>query len=397
MTDRPKYPRDVVVEFLREDESYRSIYTHVFGQAPVPVQDDSVLERLVETMFFASMATEEGRIEPVGIVFAESVDAFTSTQSLWDIITIRSPLRFTAREVTKLASICDFKRSFLAVVLQADDLKIVGIATPHSRTILPRDGLIRVLAPRPGTIVLYRGGWEFVRYERGFIRQSPPNYLTSKAAQKTINSIAQAVFGLFRANDELFQELSRIVAEVSHVGHGGIIAVLGPTDAPEPLLQEACALSAPIPLGEALRVYQELRRASMHTDPTQETLEDKERVEKASNRLGRLRQQLVRLTSVDGAVLLSHSLDVLAFGVKLAIEHAPSLEVFSANNLGEPGDRWSLDLRGTRHRAAAAFAKTHPNGFAFIVSQDGDAALFQSCESKVVHWPLRVPIALDSK
>ncbi len=85
---------------------------------------------------------------------------------------------------------------------------------------------------------------------------------------------------------------------------------------------------------------------------------------------------------------MSHALDVLAFGAKLPPPRAIISEVFAATPDQRMDASLSLDARGTRHRAAAAFVAGYPERIAFIVSQDGNAATFQEIEGKVVYWPL---------
>jgi hypothetical protein len=185
----------------------------------------------------------------------------------------------------------------------------------------------------------------------------------------------------------MFDEFHAIISEMSRLGHGGILAVLGPEDTGEAFLSESRVLAPPVPFGKIVRTQRDA------TDHISHLYREKD------VQLSQARQQIVRLTFVDGAVLLSHSLDVLAFGVKLPTTTAnKSLpEVRSVTGDGVPGNIWSLEARGTRHRAAAVFAETHPKGLAFIVSQDGDAAVFQKLQDKVVYWPLGIPLALGSE
>jgi DNA integrity scanning protein DisA with diadenylate cyclase activity len=109
--------------------------------------------------------------------------------------------------------------------------------------------------------------------------------------------------------------------------------------------------------------------------------------QQTTHRVDRLIAQIAKLTTIDGAVVMNHALGVLAFGAKLPSQgKAPTvLSITPDRQLGDP---WQLDQRGTRHRAAATFAKCHPKGLAFIVSQDGEAAIFQQLNGEIVHWPL---------
>lgn len=413
MREPLKYPQDVVVEFLkREQESWRQSeeISYLLSSAEHgepryqpkawnPEIDDRTLLLLVETMLFASMATEEGHIQPVGVAFAEKRERFEEQKQPWTLVELRSPRPFDVRTVTKLASICEFARSFLAVVPVDGELKIIGVGTPGRATFfLRQDGLVRVMTPRPGTIFIFKGRREIIRYERGIIHPSPPGYLDEHHPQMT--SVAEAVCKSHHlkklnpsgAESLFFEELSRVISKMIQVGHGGILAVLGPEDRAEPLLHKSYALALPIEyggaIGESLQTNKdrEILAIPSWTEPKTTT---------PSDPIERLRQELVRFTTIDGAVLLSHSLQVLGFGVKLSItpqdtdRPLPKVRTISLN--GTPGPEWALESRGARHRAAATFAQHHPDGFAFIVSQDGDAAVFQSQGEYIAHWPLQIP------
>ncbi|MDY7225738.1 putative sensor domain DACNV-containing protein [Hyalangium rubrum] len=411
MASPHKYPRDVVKAMLDDEEFLREVREEMTG-TPEPSQGPSseVLEQLVETMLFASMATEEGRIEPVGVVFAEAKDDFEAgpRERMWDLMTLRVPRAFTVPEVTKLASICDIPRSFLAVVRVGGELKILGVATPGVRLFLSEDRLVRVLAPRTGTVVVYRGPSETVRYERGTIYVSPPPYLgtAQRRREEQMTSIARDLLSSKTRHSPLriFTECSQLVAGMSQRGHGGIIAILGPDDDPAPLIEGSRELAQPIRFGAAIREHQDLedeenplahaeRAIHLGTEILLALPGEQSRSERVADRLDQLRQQIVRLATVDGAVVMSHSLDVLAFGVKLPAGHDAAPEVCSVNANGELGARWPSERHGTRHRAAAAFASMFPKGLALIVSQDGGAAVFHTFESKVVCWPLSISVA----
>jgi len=403
-----KYPRDVVAAFLERDVLFRQFLAEVLNSRGVKGPTSAVLERLIEIAFFASMAKEEGRSEPVGIVFAEDEDFLFGEPSVWEVLHIRSPLRFEVSEVTKLAATCEFRETFLAVMRLGKELKIVGTAMPGPMAIMGFDTLVRVLAPQPGTIWVYRGNTMLVNYEQGHISDPPPAYLSAGSHQRQLISIAKAVRGahprlpIDSPERAVFRGLSRVLAGMSRLAHGGIIAILGPEDSSEPLLHGARVLTKALPLGQAIDQQEALTQASFNevregnapTGPQERGADakhdawERERAANVSEWLDDVTRTLVRLTAVDGAVLLDHSLQVLAFGVKLAIPHGPRLRVFSVTDKGKPGPRWPLDVRGTRHRAAVAFAKAHPRGLALIVSQDGDAAVLQSIGSKVVYWPL---------
>ncbi|APR87936.1 hypothetical protein A7982_13285 [Minicystis rosea] len=108
-------------------------------------------------------------------------------------------------------------------------------------------------------------------------------------------------------------------------------------------------------------------------------------VVKAAERVRRVVDQIVSLTTVDGAVIMSNALEVLAFGAKLPAR--TSLDNVHTVDRDRQYRTWHLEQRGTHHRAAASFASGHSDRIAFIVSQDGDAATFQELDGNLCHWP----------
>lgn len=200
---------------------------------------------------------------------------------------------------------------------------------------------------------------------------------------------------------------------MARLGHGGLLAILAPDEDPRLVIRESKRLDPPLELGSAIfEMYEaqmiaqsdEQHRFSFVNGELEERPETQDEAHnsflavKATQRVSRLLAQIARLTAVDGAVVMSHELNVLAFGAKLSSsKDFDQPEVFTVNQelgLDEP---WPLSLRGTRHRAAAVFAAERPERLSVIVSQDGDAATFQRIESKVVYWPLGTPLVGDEE
>jgi len=400
-----KYPVDVATEFFIREQEQGLLNSFQQKAVPLPVEVESpskpILTQLVETILFASMATEEGHLTPVGIVFAESIEPFQADAPAWDFLRFSSSWKFEVNSIVKLASACGSNNSFLVVVPQDEVLKLAGIATSHSRGFFEHDHLVRVLVLKPGVVSVCRGEREIVRYEHGRLRPRPPALLGRGGQHRAqLDSIEQAIFqkedsSRLNANTEDF--LQPIVQAMIRLGHGGLLLILGPEDEPGTLLDGAKVLAEPLRFGASRRGMYDaqvaefenlMQRVSPETDdPAEDEESIAENTKKAVGRVDRLIEQIARLTTVDGAVVMSHSLEVLAFGVKISSgEESP--KVFTVTNDRRPGEVWPLATRGTRHRAAAIFARQHPQGLAFIVSQDGDAAIFQKLESEIVYWPL---------
>ncbi|WP_437290516.1 putative sensor domain DACNV-containing protein [Sorangium sp. So ce406] len=394
---RPKYPADVTAAFL-ELEGQSQLAGHPIVLRPraaagAPNLSEAVLTQLIETMFFASMATEEGRLNPVGLVFAGSPIEFESEGPAWDLVRFGSTVPFDVEHVANLASACAWPRSFLSVVPQDGSLVIAGIATPHSRQSFDIDQLVRVVVPKPGVVAVYRGEWEVVRYERGAVRTWMPKH------RPQLDSIERTVFGEHARPivRHVRNYLLRMVEAMVELGRGGLLAILGPGEGlPQlfgeegnPFDTEVKRLDPALCLGTAILEIADVHRTYPPDEPRKAPAAGApDRSLPGPDRVHRLLDLIVRLTTVDGAVVMSHTLDVLAFGAKLPPSKGIISEIFAATPDQRMDASWSLDARGTRHRAAAAFVAGYPERIAFIVSQDGLAATFQEIEGKVVYWPL---------
>nr|WP_197041346.1 diadenylate cyclase [Chondromyces apiculatus] len=352
-------------------------------------------------MFFASVATEEGRLNPVGIVYAEDLTPFTAVGSASNFVQFAHPSVFNVGHVAKLALACTWPGSFLVVTPAGKDLHIAGIGDPPKFQFPSRDRLVRVTAPRPGVLAVGEGEREMVHYERGELR------LSSSKDREQLESVERAVL------DKLAKELPgfvsgevlSIVRGMVGLGRGGLLAILGPDEELEHLFgkkgalldKEATRIDPPLDLGAAIFEEAEAHEengylfnqgfASGKTGLTKEEVDAEDDARKATERVNQLREQVIRLTAVDGAVVMSHKLEVLAFGAMLPAPGEDLGDVFTLN-ARQKRVSWSLEGRGTRHRAAAAFVSKQPKRLSIIVSQDGHAGTFQGVGDKLQYLPL---------
>lgn len=79
------------------------------------------------------------------------------------------------------------------------------------------------------------------------------------------------------------------------------------------------------------------------------------------------------LTATDGATVLDRSLALLGFGIVLPVT-SPGFVMEARDAEGRIVRPFDLGTRGTRHRAAATYARSHPGVVVFVASQDGEIA-----------------------
>jgi hypothetical protein len=93
------------------------------------------------------------------------------------------------------------------------------------------------------------------------------------------------------------------------------------------------------------------------------------------------------LTRVDGAVLLTDSLEVLGFGVEIAGELPEVSRVARAHDLDAAARTWvRTDRVGTRHRSAYRLCQAVRDALALVVSQDGGLRFIRWHDQSVVYW-----------
>ena len=93
------------------------------------------------------------------------------------------------------------------------------------------------------------------------------------------------------------------------------------------------------------------------------------------------------LTRVDGAVLLTDSLEVLGFGVEIAGELPEVSRVARAHDLDAAAQTWvRTDRVGTRHRSAYRLCQAVRDALALVVSQDGGLRFIRWHDQSVAYW-----------
>jgi len=94
------------------------------------------------------------------------------------------------------------------------------------------------------------------------------------------------------------------------------------------------------------------------------------------------------LAAVDGVVLLTPSLEVMAFGAKISAASTLG-KVYDGRDFGQRGTRAiTIDMSrfGTRHASVLQYCRADRNAIGVIVSQDGNVRLATSVGRSLVMW-----------
>jgi hypothetical protein len=341
--------------------SYRDFQEILFQpelELSFPSTED--LSNLIDVSFWASLKKEEGRPVRFSIAFQDpdrSDRAFVFEGSE----------EFNIERVVRLAPSLEETDRYLGVWPDKDKLRIWGWCYPD------RPILFWLNALGPGQIEI--ATWN----TRALIDGSRTEFVTS------INQLALSLRSKISPNDPEdstdlhfvtnFEVVLSIAQTMRSLGHGGTLLVL--------------------PQGSG-DWRKRIDRAYFPKSPFQQGKEDLQRLKLGiaqGNRPGNklfsafsepnqsLRQSLLRsveyiarLTAVDGAMILTWDLDVLAYGAKIRSLQSPKWyfqrEPFEGNTW-----RKKEQAGGTRHQSAASFVSKQKDSVAFIISQDGNVTM----------------------
>ena len=380
-----------------------------------PTADD--VKRLLEQTFFASLAREEGRSVRVRVGFVEPSGPRRPVQPSWGwwVLPFEHERPLQKGELVKLAPAVDSRQALIGVRRVDEKLVIWGLLNQGSSMANLREGMssrassigpdfLEVQASAPGVLRVQVGFWSR-RFADGKIDEPcfypfHPHGSLDDVLQRATAVMSPGVWN---------RTLRLLLREMQRAGHGGAIflrdadepsradgtlkikyPVRGPglvlTDACHRLAQAEDAYNrdlarmtldgASVP-GIAPEEYPPHSREDAHrlliqmdADPNGQWLDAVHWV--------------ASLAGVDGALLLSGTFAVSAFGAMVETKQA---EVVEAS--GRPESEWTpfpWDQFGARHQSAVSYCATHKTSAAVVVSQDGGITLFRWCRGRVVMW-----------
>jgi hypothetical protein len=345
-----------------------------------------LFSQFVQVAWYASMATEETRLYGSRIVLGRSAKPS---------ICFAQPIPYDQQSVVKLASIVKQGLRQLVVHVIDGQLRIVGIRDPFFRyrrwlSHLPeshypdRHLMLRIVAP--GHIRLgYPIEKELCRGSEHYL--TPLSYAAS--LQSWFKEVGVDLDDHTQGNPPapgpfaVLRIWTQILREVLDGERGGAFLVV-PEDRAlwEPILQIApshrCEISI---LQDTLREMRAIEPAlPAYAEVTNEYSARLINMAHFHERDLQLATEMVAaLTRVDGAVVISRLLRLVAFGAKIAAEPFTDVRehVRRANQVQVlPWD--GLAMRGARHQSAVNFVAAVPGAIAVVISQDGDTSVFSS-------------------
>jgi sensor domain DACNV-containing protein len=353
-----------------------------------------LLERFVEVLFFASLLREEGNPITFNVVYpgifneAQPTPERVNGYAPWHAIDLDPAIGFDATSAAKFASLAAGEGEHLIVHCVSNGLVISGVGINQE---LPwfsfEHRLLTARIVGAGLLRFFHGGNEIFSYTSGTV--ALPHKWPFASPQIAMGDVVAAMSEMIKiapAKDVASAALNKISGELIGRGHGGIVAICSKNDTELQRTVEARTLKAPLEFGRLFTASWEASAvAASKSPPTPEQRFEEERASAESERALSL---IGRMTTIDGAVLITSELSVVGFGTKLPAAGAtPPVMRVSANGTLEVFD---MTKRGTRHRGAACFVANGALRIALIASADGDAAaMFKNEDGQVLYWPVR--------
>lgn len=392
------YPNEMMKDLLSQPHLARL----------APSARDTLLA-LVDTVFFASLALEEGEPVRVAVVhdkggavaLAELQDSRPNIWGIekpplaWQVTRIR-PRPFTPTELAKFSRGVRYGDRVVVVGGDAPNLKIEGIA--RRNPISDGGDVTRLAAPRPGVLVFEEKERELLRFEAGTRIDPHPDVIRVDGLAR---DMIGAILGDIGKGERLTSEewvLESLVRRTRAVGHGAILA-MSPSPPPNSLpnlkyaLVRTDRLSSAITreweLTKELATREEMESAEdLSADEISSTQELRSRRFDAREQLEAAIEEIAELSAIDGAVLIGPRLAV--YGAGHMISGSVKEPVRRAFDVMAKKTEPLPNTYGARHTAAIAFAQDNTGGVAFVVSEDGPVSCIARVNSVLTLWRVRI-------
>jgi hypothetical protein len=421
-TQYPAHLAKLVASRLRTDD----------GNGP----PEAVLTRLLETLYFASLKTDEGRPVLCTINYVDPEERRGPSPSrlpadCWTHVPFERPLPFDVRTLTKLARAADPAVSSLAVFRdKKHKLFIWGMVDQEPRhgdyitldaaATTERPGLFQATITGVGNISVYQNDTLIGSLEQntlveeyhdvlwsGPVHDLLAGYLRSYLADSEPTSLGPGVTQADLESELLMRWLNsicRTLMNIQNYRHGGGLLIIPHTSldglnvkykihydrllmalrrmvenrlrAPQP--------GAPHSAGSASGGIEPAQDVLPYSQPAplEQTLR-----EHKNEVLGAVRF-IASLSCVDGFVLLDRRMAVHGFGVEVRTDN-PLSDIFVARDSSANPKLLrvaELTQYGTRHRAMMRYCFDNLGALGFVVSQDGDIRAMTRIADMLVLW-----------
>jgi hypothetical protein len=355
-------------------DAYFELYERLgaFEEPAQALPTKETLMSVCETLIDVSCMREEGRFSNFRVCFlrpenADFLDGYIYAHKL----DFENPVPFTTSALHKLAPAINPAMSYLIIDTQSEPFMCTGIIasfTTWEKLIMgeveggnrmPQIPNIRV--KDPGELEACFGETPLVGYSFGRNVVSRTDAFTKGLIYETINNFTHL------RDTEWLHLLYRILWHVKKYAHGGTVLIV-------PSL-ESCQTFVDVKYKLPAKCMFEDSKSLIEVSPV---AREKETISYADF--------LSKLTTVDGAVLLTHDFDLIGFGVEILTDkmetEQPKMCFLNSNDTINKTAKFTDN--GTRHRSAYRFANAVPGAVAIVVSQDGIIKAITKQEDQVM-------------
>jgi len=417
-------PRDLasaIGGWLRSPRSDQ-LLTRVTAYGPAllnrtPNQDvpESALVALCETLYMASIVTEEGEFVRIELVYIDPDRLEEKADASWQVFAFAERLPFTLPNLIKLAPASDPRNSAVAVFHDSDGAVFLwGLIDQRDPAykVLRREvssrsheacGVFEASIEGPANILVHSGHELIGELNVGSLRK-PANYIdifrsgpVRDICESGIRSIALRLSAQVGDNckDEMLSStrhgfisaLCTILLRLQGFRHGGALLVRRPQD-------DHLKIRYPLNYN---RLTKTLEQSSLQR--AQQQLSEMADSARANASINLLASEEVLdsaiwfvavLSRVDGLVVMDQELGVEGFGAIIRCQTVPLRDSVFRSHLSDVCDDalepLEYDHLGTRHQSMMRYCFEHPGTVGFVVSEDGDARAMSFVDGRLIVW-----------
>jgi hypothetical protein len=394
-----------------------------------------LLNLLFETMYFASLRTEEAQSIVFHVVWLDpsKPDPYPPERIVrdrWAYVPLGTAIPVSVSTWVKIALASDPRSSSFAVYPDSSErLSIWGLTDQGNRihefmhgdfeSGAERPGLFQASIMGPGHITVY------CQYERiadlnvDRLSAAPIDALGGGPLREALlHGIHAHVEEVYEAVDPHAWEarghwrdtlvetwltaIRRLLSRIRSYGHGGAVLIT-PDGAPGlsvkyevkyPRLRTALTAGATSMIQKTaasdkifelcLDVEASHIPASLYLEESVSTTD----YEESQSEIDGALWFVSLLSRVDGLVMMSPRLELRGFGVEIIVVDVPTALARAGDQNASPSMRTQLDYNhfGTRHRSMMRYCAAVPGSVGFVVSQDGDVRAMTSVDGELLFW-----------
>jgi Probable sensor domain DACNV len=370
------------------------------GYRPGPRPALPVLADLMNLCFFASLRREEERVTEFDLALCspddlpEAAFGFSKFTRVFNVICFDEARRLTVDELVRLAPACHPDKTIILVGHDGHtgDLYLWGLVDVGWRPSVISMSLmeLRVRVFGPGEMKITLHGRVCCTFKDGRIFNPEQGLINTgcvyeffKESSLLLSQEVKSATG--QGDDTVVLErnhrtrgylfvLQQIIERMQQLQHGGCILII-----PDMLSTDCVPCTTVKYRCQDDMVWNYMRGRLI--------LDDQFQREDVESGLRDALDALVRLTAVDGAVLMTRKFELLGFGAVVQLPQSVDYKVYRCHDRQAlQATEVEVESYGTRHRSAFEFCYRCAPSVAIVASQDGDIKVITRVGDHVFFW-----------